>query len=464
MFLTGIIVPILKKSTLNPNTAENYRPIMLSSVHAKLIELFMIPEENISDAQFGFRKGRSASFGCAFLHDVISYHNSRYSPVYLCALDAQKCFDSIWHDGLLYKLMNVLPKVHWLLLYKWYSNSQALVRWNGDASRPFPVMRGVRQGSILSPYLFNIFIDDMLQAVNSQDNGLRIGNDSYSLIAYADDVTLISSTLPGLQNSINICNEYSRHWRFKFNPHKSKFIVMGPKLFSDPPRIYLDGEPMTISDDVNILGVNFNSKNTCKDHIEHRIQQCRRNYYSLGNSGLSYPGLDTEVKTHIWKSVCTPILTYGLETLSISNRSLSNLESTQGTFVKKYVGIGKRSHNTALLKALDIPRISDHVATKTLSLFNRCFKSQSPLTTLYAYLLSEYIVLGQRNKGSIIDRILNLGYSPVNVAFSDSRFRVPHYVPGDGTVDSLRYLVHHENFIKPWAEEHVLAVLLTRCF
>ena len=239
---------------------------------------------------------------------------------------------------------------------------------------------------------------------------------------------------------------------------------MGSKLFSSPPHIYLDGKLVNMSDDVNILGVYFNSKNTCKDHIQHRIQLCRLNYYSLGNTGLSYPGLDTEVKTHIWKSICTPILTYGLETLSLSNSSISQLESTQGTFVKRYVGIGKRSHNTSLLKALDIPRVADHIAVKTLSLFNRCFKTPSILTSLYSRLLAEYIILGQRNKDSIIDRIVDLGFSPVNVAFSNCRFRVPHYVPGDGIVDSLRYLVYHENFIKPWAEEHVLAVLLTRCF
>ena len=66
----------------------------------------MIPEGNIGDAQLRFRKGRSASVGYAFLHDVISYHNSRHSPVYLCALDAQKLFDSIWqHDGFLYTIL-----------------------------------------------------------------------------------------------------------------------------------------------------------------------------------------------------------------------------------------------------------------------------------------------------------------------------------------------------------------------
>ena len=137
VFLTGIIVPILKKSTLNPNIAENYRPIMLSSVLAKMAELFMIPDDNASDVQLGFRKKRSSSFGCAFLHDIASYCSSKHSPVYICALDAQKCFDSVWHDGLLYKLIDILPNSHWLILYKWYKDSHAIVKWNGDISFHF---------------------------------------------------------------------------------------------------------------------------------------------------------------------------------------------------------------------------------------------------------------------------------------------------------------------------------------
>ena len=157
VFKTGIIVPILKKSTLNPNLTENYRPITLSSAHAKLVELFILPEDKVSDAQLGFRKGRSASFGCTFLHDLISYFNSNGSPVYVCALDAQKCFDSVWHDGLLFKLLNILPENQWLLIYEWYKNSYNIVRWNGEVSYSFPITRGVRQGSVISPYFFIIY-------------------------------------------------------------------------------------------------------------------------------------------------------------------------------------------------------------------------------------------------------------------------------------------------------------------
>ena len=54
--------------------------------------------------------------GCALLHDIVSYFILANSPLYISSLDAEKCFDSIWHDGLFYKLYSVLPISHWMLL------------------------------------------------------------------------------------------------------------------------------------------------------------------------------------------------------------------------------------------------------------------------------------------------------------------------------------------------------------
>ena len=99
-----------------------------------------------------------------------------------------------------------------------------------------------------------------------------------------------------------------------------------------------------------------------------------------------------------------------------------------------------------------------------LSLFDRIFKLNTPLLGFYAHLLAEFIVHGHRNQDTIIGRIVDFGYSPTQVAFRDC-WRVPSEIKEeDGVVDTLRYLIYHDNFVKPWAEEHVLAVLLTRCF
>ena len=466
VFTTGIIIPILKKSSLNPNLPENFRPITLSSVHSKLIESFMVPADQVSDVQFGFREKRSTSFACTLLHDIGLYFNSKGSPVYVCALDAEKCFDRVWHDGLFFKLLDVLPSPHWRFLYKWYRSTVAVVRWNGDVSPSFSVSRGVRQGSILSPHLFNIFINDMLNDVSTSGNGVRIGDEQYNVCAYADDVTLLSSTITGLQRNINICADYAKAWRFNFNPKKSNCLTMGPNLFSVTPCWYLGNTKLLVCDEIDILGVQFtnSSAGSSRLHVDKRLQLCRQSYYGLGNIGLSYPGLGTDVKTHLWKTICTPVLTYGLETINLPKDCINKIESAQGTLVKRFLGIGKRSHHSTLLKALYVPHVTETVTSKTISLFRRFFRVDSPLSTLYSYMLANYILHGSVTKGSILDRIIRLGLSPMQL-ISDASPGVLRSRPHeDGVVDSLRYLTAHENFIKPWSEEHVLSVLLTRCF
>ena len=84
---TGILVPALKKPQLVPNDRSNYRPITLSSVHSKFIEILLLPKDNVCDAQFGFRKGRSTEFGCIYLHDLISYfHASALRSLYVASM------------------------------------------------------------------------------------------------------------------------------------------------------------------------------------------------------------------------------------------------------------------------------------------------------------------------------------------------------------------------------------------
>ena len=338
-------MPIIKKATLNPNMAENYRPITLSSVHTKLIERIMLPEDNISDNQFGFRQGRGTAFGCSLLNDVIQYSIDGGSTIYVCSLDAEKCFDKIWHEALLYKLWNKIPLCHWMFIYRWYKSLHAVVRWNEGFSDSFNITRGTRQGSVLSPIFFNYFIDDLLQALVNAGKGLKVGECGINNFAYADDITLLSSTITGLQSLIDLCHSYASEWRFSFGLKKSKCMTVGRKLFSEQPKWYIGGHLMSNTINLEILGVSYDATGSNHTHVGARSSACRRSFFGLADVGMSYPGFSSEVKSHLWKSVCAPTLLYGVDGINMNDTVIKQVESIQGSLMKQCLGRGKRCNH-----------------------------------------------------------------------------------------------------------------------
>ena len=160
--------------------------------------LSFIPSAEISDNQFGFRESIGTAFAFNRLNDVTSDCKSRNSSLFLATLDAEKCFDSICHVSIFLKLIDVLPTYQWLLLYNWYRKLNAVVKENGCYSKTFDITSGTRQTSKLSPYLFNIFINQLL-VLNDCDVWVRIGDVLYNFMAYSDDITIFSKNANGLQ-------------------------------------------------------------------------------------------------------------------------------------------------------------------------------------------------------------------------------------------------------------------------
>ena len=103
-------------------------------------------------------------------------------------------------------------------------------------SELFVVTKGTRQGSILSPHIFAIFINKLLEELKKLNSGLRIGDVQLESFAYAGDVSLFSSTVTGLQNLVDACYYYSEKWIFNFDIKKLKCMTVGVNRFKNEPR------------------------------------------------------------------------------------------------------------------------------------------------------------------------------------------------------------------------------------
>ena len=336
-FGLGIIIPLVKGPSVDKGHSDNYRGITLSSNLSKLFEMCILERFGsylgTSDLQFGFKKGLGCSHAIHTVKAVVDYFTSHGSTVNVCALDMSKAFDKVNHFALFNKLMDrQVPREVLATLISWYSLSSAAVRWGSILSDMITLTCGVRQGGVLSPVLFAVYVDEIIEKLNRSSHGCRIGDMFLGCVMYADDLILISASLCDLQAMVDICSVELQNLDMKLNVAKSQVIRIGTQFHKVCKNLSVNGVEVNFVSKLKYLGCFLVSAKSFKLSMH----EMRVKFYRAFNSLYSKCHKFSEhVLLHLVNAHCKPFLLYGLEAISPNKRELSSLEYTYSSAICK---------------------------------------------------------------------------------------------------------------------------------
>ena len=358
----GLITPIFKSG--DKSDPNNYRGICVSSnlgklfcniINTRLVH-FLTEHNVLSKSQIGFLPNYRTSDHIFTLHTLIDkYINQNKTKIFACFVDFQKAFDSIWHEGLLSKLLESgIGGKTYNIIKTMYSKNQCAIKIGNKRTEFFTQGRGVRQGCPLSPTLFNIYINELATVLEqSAAPGLTLHDSNIKLLLFADDLVLLSPTEEGLQQNLDVLHTFCQTWALTINPNKTKVLT-----FQKRPRVQGKRHNFTLgitkiehATNYTYLGLKMSATGKLNLAVNELKEKARRAFYAIKKS------IQIEIPIRIWlkifQSVIEPIALYGSEVWGpLLNHEFEKwdknpIEALHAEFCKSLLRVQRNTTNNA---------------------------------------------------------------------------------------------------------------------
>ena len=367
IWLNGVITSIYKSG--DRSDPSNYRGICVSSCLGKLfcsilntrLQAFLKNKEVLHPSQIGFLPGNRTADHIFSLHTLIDKYvtNTTQGKRFCCFVDFRKAFDSIWHPGLLKKLLNYkIGGQFFRLISTMYSKTLCCIKSGNMRSAYFKYNRGVRQGCILSPLLFNLYLNDLpllLQNIDGPDPITLPNGSLLNSLFYADDLVLISTSASGLQKCINSMQQYCKDWMMSVNTKKTKVVIFQKKTRKSTLQKYsffLNDSQIDIVQDYTYLGSTISSNGSFSNSKLKSVDKTRRSIFATKRF-LDFSNLPIRICNRLFDALFSPILLYNSEiwgaydSLNFEKWEKDPVERLHSQFFKLYLGLNKRAPNVA---------------------------------------------------------------------------------------------------------------------
>ena len=328
----SIMIPIFKEKGDIQN-CKNYRGIKLTSHTLKIFERVLDKrlreETEIRDEQFGFMKGRGTVDAIFALRQVMEKYLEKQRGLYLAFIDLEKAYDRV-PRGEVWRSMRLkgASEKYVRIVKDMYRGARTRVRSAVGTTDTFPVQVGLHQGSALSPYLFNLLMDTLLEETAVEA--------PWSML-FADDIVLIAESREELQNRLEECRRCLEEYGLKVSREKTEYMEFNS---DDGGDIMMDGCRLAKVDYFKYLGSIVSQDGSIDDEVGSRVQAAWNNWRRTSGV-LCDRRISARVKGRVYKAVVRPALLYGSETWALKKTQERKIEVAEMRMLRWMCGVTK---------------------------------------------------------------------------------------------------------------------------
>ncbi|CAF4995061.1 unnamed protein product, partial [Rotaria sp. Silwood1] len=287
-------------------------------------------------------------------------------PVYTLFIDLEKAYDRVPRNTLWEVLMEY--GIHGRLLaaiQSLYNNCKDCVRINGRKSESFQVKVGLRQGCVLSPLLFMVFMDK-ISRTSTNPACVEIGDVKVDSLLFADDVVRLAASANDLQNALDRFEEVCSAFGMKISSKKTELMVISRE--SHQCTLQLNNNQLDQVNKFKYLGVQFSNDGKQDGEIDRRIGAASGVLRSLYRTVVTKTELSKKTKLAIFKSVYRPTLIYGHEQWILTEKIRSRIQSAEMKFLRRIAGVTLRDkiRSSIIRESLQIEPLLRHIERSQL--------------------------------------------------------------------------------------------------